>query len=39
VPIALYHLKPDRVDDIVREIEELGDPRIQIMKIGDRYTV
>jgi ribonuclease BN (tRNA processing enzyme) len=39
VPIALYHLKPDRVADIEKEVGALGDPRIHLMKIGDVYTV
>jgi ribonuclease BN (tRNA processing enzyme) len=39
VPISLYHLKPDRIEDIVREVGLLQDPRIGIMKIGDCFTV
>ncbi len=39
VPIALYHLKPDRMKDLVKEIAALSDPRIRIMQIGDRFRV
>jgi ribonuclease BN (tRNA processing enzyme) len=39
VPIVLYHLKPDRMRDLEREIAALGDRRIRIMKIGDRFKV
>lgn len=39
VPIALYHLKPDRMSELKKEIAALGDPRIRIMKIGDRFEV
>jgi ribonuclease BN (tRNA processing enzyme) len=39
VPIALYHLKPDRIADIVREVRKLGNPSIHIMEIGQTYTV
>ncbi len=39
VPIELYHLKPDRMSDLETEISALGDPRIRIMKIGDRFKV
>lgn len=39
VPISLYHLKPDRIQDIEREVAALGDRRIKLMKIGDEYFV
>lgn len=39
VPIELYHLKPDRMRDLEKEISALGDSRIRIMKIGDRFKV
>jgi ribonuclease BN (tRNA processing enzyme) len=39
VPIFLYHLKPDRIDDLKKGIKSMGDPRIRIMKIGDRLRV
>lgn len=39
VPILLYHLKPDRMRDLEKEIAALGNRRIRIMKIGDRYKV
>ena len=39
VPIVLYHLKPDRMKDLEKEISALGDRRIRIMKIGDRFKV
>jgi ribonuclease BN (tRNA processing enzyme) len=39
VPILLYHLKPDRMADLEKEISALGDSRIRIMKIGDRFKV
>lgn len=39
IPIELYHLKPDRMRDLEKEISAIGDPRIRIMKIGDRFKV
>ncbi len=39
VPISLYHLKPDRIDELIGEIKELKDSRISIMKIGDKFVV
>jgi ribonuclease BN (tRNA processing enzyme) len=39
VPILLYHIKPDRYDEVIEQVEALGDKRIRIMKIGDRLTI
>ncbi len=39
VPVLLYHLKPDRMSEIVQEISSLGDSRLHIMKIGERIRV
>jgi len=39
VPIFLYHLKPDRKEEIIAEVEFIGDPRIKIMQIGDRFRI
>lgn len=39
VPISLYHLKPDRIQDIEREVAALGNRHIRLMKIGDSYRV
>jgi ribonuclease BN (tRNA processing enzyme) len=39
VPILLYHLKPDRIRDLRAQIAGLGDRRLRIMKIGDRFRV
>ncbi len=39
VPIMLYHLKPDRMEDLQTEINALGDSRLRIMQIGDRFRV
>ncbi|HUU03350.1 MAG TPA: 3',5'-cyclic-nucleotide phosphodiesterase [Myxococcota bacterium] len=39
VPVLLYHLKPDRIEEILQEISSLADSRIRIMKIGERIRV
>jgi ribonuclease BN (tRNA processing enzyme) len=39
VPVLLYHLKPDRIEEIVQEISSLADSRLKIMKIGERIQV
>jgi ribonuclease BN (tRNA processing enzyme) len=39
VPVSLYHLKPDRINDLICEIEALKDSRISIMNIGDKFVV
>jgi ribonuclease BN (tRNA processing enzyme) len=37
--IYLYHLKPDRFSDIEKQVAQLQDSRIRLMKIGDRFEV
>ncbi len=37
VQIGVYHLKPDRFELLLEEIEALADSRLSIVKIGDRY--
>lgn len=39
VPVLLYHLKPDRIDEIAREIASLTDRRLKLMKLGQRIRV
>jgi len=39
VPVAVYHIKPDRFDTVVRQLEEIDDERIRIMQIGDCYSI
>lgn len=39
VPILVYHLKPDRIKDLEKQISALNDDRIRIMQIGDRFKV
>ena len=35
VPIYLYHIKPSYYDDVVKEVEALGDSRVRIAKTGE----
>ena len=39
VPIVLYHIKPDRLGQVARQVDRLGDRRLRLMRIGDRYRV
>lgn len=39
IPLVLYHLKPDRLDELEREIRAIGDPRLRLMQIGDVFRV
>jgi ribonuclease BN (tRNA processing enzyme) len=38
-PVYLYHLKPERFDEITAQVRALGEPRLRIMKIGDRFRI
>ena len=37
VQIGVYHLKPDRYELLLEQLGTLADPRLSIVKIGDRY--
>jgi ribonuclease BN (tRNA processing enzyme) len=39
VPISLFHLKPDRIPELIEEIAAINNQHISIMQIGDRYRI
>jgi len=39
VPVALYHVRPDRLAEVRREVSALGRPRLRFLEVGDRFRV
>ncbi|HOX45240.1 MAG TPA: 3',5'-cyclic-nucleotide phosphodiesterase [Myxococcota bacterium] len=39
LPVALYHVKPDRFAEVRREVRALGRPRVRFLEIGDRFRL
>lgn len=38
VPVLLYHMKPTRLEALVREVAGLGEPRFRILADGDEFS-
>jgi hypothetical protein len=39
VPIFIFHMKPQYLDVLTTEIEQLHHPNISILKQGDEFTL
>lgn len=39
VPVKIFHMKPQFLDEIVQELESLDDPRLEVLQGGETFVV
>jgi cAMP phosphodiesterase len=39
IPVRIYHVKPSYLDEIVKELQDLGHPDLKLLQQGEIYTV